>query len=298
MVWGPHQHLTVPIYNQVEITHVPIHPAVHDQRKEGAKPHPFQAQTCSLGRRQLTGSRQCTCCSRGQCISCRWRWSSWPAMLEGCSRGRGRRERSSRAGGRWGGLVLCCIELRLPRIGRSRRDVRGVRVSVWGRRSNRLLRSIQCWPPCSEGILLGWLISYIKKKKQKFWLVQVYSYYNRNPKSYIILGTLLRINYRKRYMEYGGSSRSVPNKNCSVNTIMNQLSSPKPCKIIGFPHSESEGLSRLRVNSVSPERASTLMNLHTAWRGLRANQAREPTNVLKQRLKFKLGWSLWPRVGT
>ena len=134
----------------------------------GAKPNPFQAQTCSLGCRQLTGSRQCTCCSRRQCISWRCWWSSWPAMLEGSSRGRGRRERGGRAGGRWRGLVRCWVQLGLPRVGSSRRNVRGVRVSIWGGRSNRMLRSIHCWPPCSEGILLGGLISYTKEKKQKF----------------------------------------------------------------------------------------------------------------------------------
>lgn len=86
-------------------------------------------------------------------------------MLEGCSRG-GRGERSSRAGGRGGGL-LGCVHLRLPRIGNHRRYVWGVRVSVRSRSSNRLLRSVNCCPPCSEGILLGWLVSYIKRKKQK-----------------------------------------------------------------------------------------------------------------------------------
>lgn len=54
--------------------------------------------------------------------------------------------------------MLGCVHLRLPRIGSHRRYVRGVRVSVRSRRSNRLLRSISCCPPCSEGILLGWLV--------------------------------------------------------------------------------------------------------------------------------------------
>ena len=145
-----------------------MHPRDHEKIKEGGKPSPFQAQTCSLGCRQLAGSRQCTCCSRRQRIRWRWRWSSWSAVLEGRSRGRGRRERGSGAGGRWRGLVLCCVQLRLPGIGRSGRYVWGVRVSVWSRGRNRLLRSIRCWPPCSEGILLGWLRSYTREKEQRF----------------------------------------------------------------------------------------------------------------------------------
>ena len=129
---------------------------------------PVQAQTCSLGCRKVTGCRQSTWWSSRQCISHRSCWRSWRAMLKGCAR---RRKREGRDG-----IRACWGELRLTRIQRGghgagrgqvgRGGVRGrVWVRGWSRDSDRLLRLIESWSPCSTRILLHGLICYKRGEK-------------------------------------------------------------------------------------------------------------------------------------
>lgn len=91
-------------------------------------------------------------------------------MLKGCTR---RRKREGRDGiqARWGGLRLARVQRGGHRVGRGRRQVgrsgvRGrVRVRGCSRDSDRLLRLIESWSPCSTRVLLCGLICYKQGEK-------------------------------------------------------------------------------------------------------------------------------------
>lgn len=131
---------------------------------------PFQAQTCSLGCRKLTGCRLCTCWSRRQCIRHGRCWGSRPDMLEGGARRRRGKRRAWIQGG-WRDLGLCWVQLRRHGTGRIRGDVHRRRVNIRGgsRRGERLLGLIERRSPRSERILLCWLTSYTGGGKKENW---------------------------------------------------------------------------------------------------------------------------------